>query len=173
MGGHGEPEISNEYGCSKSGGVKVMDIQGRMIRERERAIGMTDTERAWRAKWVKDQVLHGEPIIPDNWYQERYNPIRRFYRTPMQLFQSALTPVIGSLKAEIARHFIAKMGFLILGTYAGLYYFKYNAGNWERKGGWKVTVNRPAMYPNDKDFPNYKETAPHDYATFGFEKSSI
>ena len=91
-----EDAVVNEHGCSPSGGVKVMGIQGRMARERERMIGMTDAERAWRAKWVKDQVLHGEPIVPKDYYKARYNPIRRFYRAPLDMLESSLTPLIVS-----------------------------------------------------------------------------
>lgn len=101
MGHHNEPPIVDERGHSETGGVRPMNIQGRMMRERERMIGMTDAERAWRAKWVKDQVLHGEPVVPNTWYKERYNPIRRFYRAPMEAFQAALTPLIVSTQSTI------------------------------------------------------------------------
>uniref|UniRef100_A0ABD2XEJ4 NADH dehydrogenase [ubiquinone] 1 beta subcomplex subunit 6 n=1 Tax=Trichogramma kaykai TaxID=54128 RepID=A0ABD2XEJ4_9HYME len=168
-----EEPIVNEHGCSNSGGVKVMGIQGRMARERERLIGMTDAERAWRAKWVKDQQLHGEPIVPENFYKNRYNPIRRFYRYPLDKFEAAIGPVVGSMKAQVIRHLIAKCTMGLLFTYSVHYYFKYNAGDWTRKGGWKVTSNRPAMAPGDPDFPNFKDTKPNEYATFGFENSPI
>jgi NADH dehydrogenase (ubiquinone) 1 beta subcomplex subunit 6 len=88
----GASEEINKYGCSESGGVKVMGIQGRMSSERERMLGMTESERAWRAKWVKDQILHDEPIIPPNYYKERYNVIRRFYRAPLDKLEATLTP---------------------------------------------------------------------------------
>ena len=93
----GESDAVNKYGCSHTGGVKVMGIAGRMQLERERAIGMTDAERAWRAQYLKDQILHDEPIIPKDYYKERYNPIRRFYRAPLDKVQSALTPIMVSL----------------------------------------------------------------------------
>lgn len=88
MGG-GSPDI-NEHGASHSGGVKVMGIQGRMALQRERMLGMTDAERAWRAQWVKDQVLHGEPVTPTDYYKQRYNVIRRFYRAPLDAFERQL-----------------------------------------------------------------------------------
>ncbi|TMW43869.1 hypothetical protein DOY81_011051 [Sarcophaga bullata] len=34
--------------ASPTGGVKPMAIAGRMVRERERLVGMSDEERAWR-----------------------------------------------------------------------------------------------------------------------------
>lgn len=88
----GKDAIANEFGHSVTGGAKVMGIEGRMASVRERMIGMTDAERAWRAKWLKDQVLHDEPIVPKDYYKERYNPIRRFYRAPMDKFEAILTP---------------------------------------------------------------------------------
>lgn len=42
--------------ASETGGVRPMGIAGRMVRERERLVGMTDAERAWRAQYLKDQV---------------------------------------------------------------------------------------------------------------------
>ncbi|OXU17051.1 hypothetical protein TSAR_013922 [Trichomalopsis sarcophagae] len=150
-----------------------MGIQGRMASQRERMIGMTDVERAWRAKWIKDQELHGEPIIPKDYYKERYNPIRRFYRYPMDKFEAALSPLIGANKALITRHFIAKLSFVIMTCYGAHYYQKYNRSDWTRKGGWKIVKNRPALYPGDPGFPYVKDTKPHEYATFGFENSPI
>lgn len=76
---------------SHTGGVKPMTIEGRMASERERLFGMSDAERAWRAQWLKDQVLTpDEPIVPKGYYKERYNPLRRFYRYPMDCVESAL-----------------------------------------------------------------------------------
>lgn len=54
-----------------------------------------------------------------------------------------------------------------------LQYYLLLFQDWTRRGGWKVTVNRPPVYPGDKDFPKYRETKAHDYAKFGFEKSPI
>jgi len=72
-----------------------MSIMRRMGRERERMLGMTDEERAWRKKWLDAQKLAPEePVMPKDYYQELYNPIRRFYMAPMNKFQSTLEPVI-------------------------------------------------------------------------------
>lgn len=66
-----------------------------MDHERERMLGMTDEERAWRKKWLDAQKLAPEePVIPEGYYQEMYNPIRRFYRAPMNKFQKMLEPHI-------------------------------------------------------------------------------
>lgn len=86
-------EIDHKGPHSPTGVSKAMGIQGRMAEERERCIGMTAEERAWRAQWLKDQVLEAdEPKMPDGYYQARYNPIRRFYRFPMQKVEEFLTP---------------------------------------------------------------------------------
>lgn len=70
---------------------RVLGIEGRMAHERERTIGMSTEERAWRARWLKDQVLAvDEPIIPPDWYKKRYNIIRRTYRYPMDKAEKAM-----------------------------------------------------------------------------------
>jgi NADH dehydrogenase (ubiquinone) 1 beta subcomplex subunit 6 len=64
-----------------------------MVRERERLIGMTAEERAWRAQFLKDQHLApNEPVHVSAYWKERYNPIRRFYRAPLDAVWKALTP---------------------------------------------------------------------------------
>lgn len=78
---------------SDTGGVKPMTIQGRMARERERCIGMTDAERAWRSQWLKDQILtEREPVYVKELHQQFRNPIRRFYMQPLDKF--ILEPLI-------------------------------------------------------------------------------
>lgn len=72
-----------------------MSIERRMGRERERMLGMTDEERAWRKKWLKAQELAPEePVIPKNYYKEMYNPLRRLYQTPWNKFEAMLQPVV-------------------------------------------------------------------------------
>lgn len=74
-------------------GDRPMSIVRRMGRERERMLGMTDEERAWRKKWLKAQELAPEePVMPKEYYKEMYNPIRRFYMAPMNKFQNTLEP---------------------------------------------------------------------------------
>lgn len=65
---------------AQTAGVHPFPIAGRVASARERALGMTDTERAWRKQWLQDQILDpNEPCdIPEYW-KERTNPIRRIY----------------------------------------------------------------------------------------------
>lgn len=80
---------------AQTAGVKPMTIVGRVASERERCIGMTDAERAWRKQWLKDQVLAAnEPVYVEEYWRERINPIRRIYRKPLDVFYNALTPVL-------------------------------------------------------------------------------
>lgn len=77
-----------------------MTIAGRMVRERERLVGMTDEERAWRKQWLKDQVLSpNEPRRVPELDAEFLNPIRRFYRAPLDKVCDALTPRLVSFSA--------------------------------------------------------------------------
>ncbi|KAL5282198.1 hypothetical protein ACFFRR_005426 [Megaselia abdita] len=113
--------------ASPTGGVKPMAIAGRMVRERERLIGMTDFERNWRKQWLKDQELgHHEPKRVPALERELMNPIRRFYRAPLDKLCEALTPVLGFQKAYTLRFWTGKA--LIVGAfiYSTAYYFKYN-----------------------------------------------
>lgn len=72
-----------------------MTIVRRVVHERERMLGMTDEERAWRKKWVDAQKLAPEePVMPMGYYKTMYNPIRRFYKAPMNKFQDTVEPYI-------------------------------------------------------------------------------
>lgn len=72
-----------------------MTIARRMNRERERMLGMTDEERAWRKKWLEAQVLAPEePVMPPNYFKEMYNPIRRLYLRPWNKFENMLQPIM-------------------------------------------------------------------------------
>lgn len=160
---------------SDTGGVQPMRIEGRTDTERERLIGMTEEERKWRARFLKSQILAPEePVVPKGWYQERFNPIRRFYRFPMDKVESALTPLLGETKAHFVRHLLAKSAIGIFAVYSTWYYLKYNKMTWERKSGWRVTRSRPMVYPGTKDFPNYeKRSKGNQYNVHEFDKSPI
>ncbi|XP_055381986.1 uncharacterized protein LOC129612425 [Condylostylus longicornis] len=160
--------------ASPTGGTTPMAIAGRMVRERERLIGMSDEERAWRAKWLKDQELHHEPKRVPELERHFKNPIRRFYRAPLDKLCEILTPTIGFQKAYGVRFFLGKGLLAISGIYLGAYYFKYNANDWTRKGGWRVISSRRACNPGDPGFPKISErNKPSDYASRGFNNSPI
>jgi NADH dehydrogenase (ubiquinone) 1 beta subcomplex subunit 6 len=70
-------------------------IAGRMASERERLVGMTDAERAWRAQWLKDQHLApNEPRVVPELIKEHTNAIRRIYRFPLDTLFRALAPAL-------------------------------------------------------------------------------
>ena len=80
---------------SETGGVHPMSIATRLVDERERLLGMTDEERAWRKQWLKDQHLSPtEPAYVPEYYKQRINPIRRFYRMPLDKMFAPLVPVL-------------------------------------------------------------------------------
>ncbi|XP_043488027.1 uncharacterized protein LOC122514943 [Polistes fuscatus] len=147
----------------------------RMVRQRERLIGMTDEERAWRAQFLKDQILDpSEPVIPPNYYKERYNPIRRFYRAPLDKFENMLVPLVGNTWADGLRHLTAKSIMGIIGIYATWYYFKYNRHDWTRSGGWRVSFSRTTQFPSDPGFPNvHIKRKGNEFSQYGFDKSPI
>lgn len=80
---------------AQTAGVKPMAIAGRVQIERERCLGMTEAEKAWRKQWLKDQILApNEPVYVEEYWKERTNPIRRFYRAPLNKVFAALTPML-------------------------------------------------------------------------------
>ncbi len=88
-----------------TGGVKPFPIEGRFARIRERlAGGYTDADRAYRAQWLKDQVLHHEPVIPEWYYKERYNPIRRLYRWPLDTLFGTKHSTCETVSCVISNH---------------------------------------------------------------------
>ncbi|XP_008478467.1 uncharacterized protein LOC103515307 [Diaphorina citri] len=139
---------------SDTGGIIPMNLQGRMAFERERLFGMTDQERSWRAKFVKDQKLAPhEPVEVPEIYTELVNPIRRFYRAPGDKFQAWLKPRVGTQWAEHIRYGIGKGSLMLLSVYAAYYYYKYNRNTWEKHGAIKVYTNKPLVLPGDKNYP--------------------
>ena len=158
--------------ASDTGGVKPMKIAGRLVRERERLLGMTDEERAFRKQWLKDQILQpNEPKEVPELYTELYNPIRRFYRAPLDAFGRALVPVLGHSAACKIRFFTGKFLMLAVGAFYAAYYFKYNANDWTRVSGWKVKQSRKSVLPGDECYPAVSEkTTGSDYWTMGFDQ---
>ncbi|XP_063995118.1 NADH dehydrogenase [ubiquinone] 1 beta subcomplex subunit 6 [Diachasmimorpha longicaudata] len=159
---------------SPTGGVKAFPIVGRMASERERVLGMTPAERAWRAQWLKDQILApDEPKVNPEYYRQRYNPLRRFYRAPLNVLENALRPRLGAEFAYVVRHLISTAAFGMIGMWTIIYYFKYNESDWTRKSGWKVGMSRKKLFPNDPEWPNYETKQDNEYASYGFTKSPI
>jgi len=161
---------------SQTAGVKPMSIAGRTIRERERLNGMTAEERAWRKKWLHDQVLSGnEPKLIKTNTAEFMNPIRRFYRAPLDiLFHKVLQPFMSHDLASVLRFYTGRGLMGLYGVYAIFYYFKYNQNDWTRKGGWRVIQTRNAVYPGEPGYPAVSQkTEPSDYHDRGFKSSFL
>lgn len=93
--------MAEQVPSSPTGGYKPMTIAGRMVRERERCRGMTPEERAWRAQWLKDQVLTArEPVYVKEYHDAIRNPIRRFYTAPLNALGRYMTPKLVSTWAK-------------------------------------------------------------------------
>jgi len=160
----------------QAAGVKPMSITGRMVRERERLTGMTPEERAWRHKWLKDQVLSpNEPHYIRDLNKEFYNPIRRFYRFPLDfIFHRVLEPFIGFNAAQVFRFYTGRASLILFSAMATWYLLKYNHNTWSHKSGWRIIHNKPAILPGE---PGYGEPAPYrkpnDYIDRGFKASVL
>ncbi|RZB54421.1 NDUF B6 domain containing protein [Asbolus verrucosus] len=160
---------------SQTAGVKPMSISGRFNNDRERLLGMTDEERAFRKQWLKDQHLApNEPRPVPEMYKALYNPIRRAYRFPLDQLAKILTPVLGEQRAIKIRYFTGKFLLGIATAYWFTYYFKYNANDWTRYGGWRVLKSREAVFEGDPGYPRLSDrTKPSDYGTRGFENCKL
>ncbi|XP_026739101.1 uncharacterized protein LOC113501967 [Trichoplusia ni] len=158
---------------AQTAGVKPMTIAGRVASERERCLGMTDVERAWRKQWLQDQVLApNEPVHVPEYWKERTNIIRRIYRAPLDNLFKALTPMLGASRAADYRYIAGKLGLITFGVFAGHYYFKYNGNDWTRKGGWRVHKSKPMVLPGQPGFPKKSDrTVGADYANTGFKNA--
>lgn len=161
--------------ASDTGGVKSFPIETRLGDIRERLLGMTDEERAYRRQWLKDQHLSpNEPREVPELYKARYNIFRRIYRYPLNQLQNILTPVVGAQAALNIRYFSGKFIMAYVFLCSGAYYFQYNTNSWIRKGGIRVTEGRPAVVPGDPGFPKVSErTKGSDYADRGFSECKL
>lgn len=80
-----------------TGGVLPIDLEGRHRFVRQRLTNMNDEERAFRRKYLHDQHLSpDEPVHVPELYQEMYNPIRRIFKAPMNIFENCLATKIVS-----------------------------------------------------------------------------
>lgn len=162
-------------GQSYTGGVKPISIAGRLTSERERLVGMSDAERAFRKQWLQDQLLSAnEPRKVPEIYKTLYNPIRRFYRWPLDKLQVLMEPVLGYQTSYLIRYFAGKSALAIAGLYWFTYYAKYNSNDWTSKSGWKVKQSRKAVDLGDVNFPQVSDkTKPSDYASRGFNEINL
>ncbi|XP_050682055.1 NADH dehydrogenase [ubiquinone] 1 beta subcomplex subunit 6 [Leptidea sinapis] len=157
---------------AQTAGVQPMPIAGRVAIERERCLGMTAAEREWRKQWLKDQILApNEPVHVEEYWRERTNPIRRFYRWPLDTLYRVLSPVLGETRAADYRYIIGKTGLIAVGILCTHYYFKYNGNDWTKKGGWRVIKSKPMVLPGQDGFPFQSQMKESDYAARGFKNS--
>jgi len=150
-----------------------MSIQGRMARPEERALGMTDAERAWRKQWLQDQLLTPrEPILISKEHPDLMNPIRRAYRWPLNQLQKLLTPIMGPTPAHVTRFYLGKVIMGVYIVWGVSYYFMYNTNTWVNRSGWRVTRNKEMVFPGDERFPaDTREKMPRDFFDRGFKDS--
>ncbi|XP_078042762.1 NADH dehydrogenase (ubiquinone) B17 subunit [Augochlora pura] len=159
---------------SATGGIRPVSIEGRVARERERLIGMTEEERAWRAKYLKSLHLsHGEPVMTPEMYRQYYNPLRRLYKAPLNVFEKAITPIVGNKCAYVVRGVIGKLTLGAILVYASWYQLKYNHATWQRVSGWTMMQSRSTVLPGEPGYPKVAIRPPNQYASKEFEKAPI
>lgn len=161
--------------ASNTGGVKPVNLGGRLVNVRERMLGMSDWERAYRKQYLKDQILSpNEPKYVHELYLELNNPIRRFYRAPLDAFGRWLEPRVGDLNAKLIRYFTGKLLMGSVLAVGATYYFMYNGNTWMRKSGWRVVESRCAVYEGEPGYPKVSDrTKGADYASRGFKDVTL
>lgn len=163
-------EKSAPPASSDTGNVKPMAIGGRMVRERERLIGMSGEERAWRRQFVKDLEIKKARLVPEL-EDELTNPIRALYRAPLDKLFHALAPKLGVERAYAIRFYTGKFLICMGLIYGGAYLLKYNANDWTRKDGFRIIQSRVVCNPGDEGFPKLSDRIkPSDYASRGFKE---
>lgn len=97
------PSESPKFPSSISAGAAQISIEGRYRIDRARlGPNFTEADRQWRIKYIKSQDLHpNEPFEVPELERVHYNPIRRFYRVPMNLFENAISKIIVSENQKI------------------------------------------------------------------------
>jgi len=152
-----------------------MSITGRTHLEKVRLDGMTPEQREWRKKWLKDQTLSPrEPILIPKDHPDLMNPIRRFYRKPLDVLFFKVLPIKNKDLAMALRYYTGKLLLGIYGAYATYYYFKYNTSSWESHSGWRVIKSRTAVYPGDPGYPAAPlKSKANEYADYGFKASPL
>ncbi|XP_034237842.1 uncharacterized protein LOC117643199 isoform X2 [Thrips palmi] len=148
---------------SPTGGVKAIAIEGRFGNQRERlAGGFTDADRTWRAQFLKDQVLHHEPVTPEWYYKERYNPIRRLYRWPLETLFQTQNPNT-KFMTHAYRFWTGKICLAIAGGYVGYYIFKYHSNDWQNVSGWESIRSKPYYTIGSEGYGKVVKMKPADY----------
>jgi len=152
-----------------------MNVGGRVANERERLTGMTAEERAWRMKYLDDQILRTEPRYVKASEKELLNPLRRFYRAPLDfVFKKVVGPMTGEAAASVLRFYTGRGLMGIWGGFFIFYYFKYNTNTWQHEGSWRVIKSKPAVFPGEPGYPvTNPAKEPHQYYDRGFKDSIL
>ncbi|UXI17758.1 fushi tarazu-like protein [Sarcoptes scabiei] len=149
------PSESPKYAGSETSGTFHTSIVGRFENERARlGPNFTEKDRQWRIKFLKAQDLHpSEPFDVPELRKVHYNPIRRFYRYPLNLFEDFLTPKLGRFHATLVRKTIGNGLILYYFALFGWYQLNYNQTSWEYNKGFFTSASREAVFPGDPRYP--------------------
>ncbi|KAH7638672.1 NADH dehydrogenase (ubiquinone) B17 subunit [Dermatophagoides farinae] len=149
------PSESPKFAHSLSSGVLHTSIKGAYNNERARlGPNFNETDRQWRVKYLESQNLHpSEPFEVPELSKVHYNPIRRFYRWPLDQVEKLLCNYMEKHYAITARKLI---GGTLIGYFTILtlwYQLNYNVPNWEYKKGFRIFYTREVVLPGDSRWP--------------------
>jgi NADH dehydrogenase (ubiquinone) 1 beta subcomplex subunit 6 len=158
-----------------TGGVRPMNVGGRVSIERERLTHMSAEDRAWRKKYLADQIVRSEPNYVKVAEKELLNPFRRLYRFPLDfVFKKFVGPFTGQAEAAVLRFYTGRILLGLYGTFGIFYYFKYNTNTWQHSGSWRVIKSKTAVFPGEPGYPAVSPPKdPHQYYDRGFKDSVL
>lgn len=161
-----------------STGVRAVWIESRFWYDRERLLPDFDNDwRLYRAKYLHSLELDPrEPVRVPEYETELLNPIRRFYMKGGDFIEYKLLRKFSDdpLKTSLWRVLITR-GFMGYLGFVGFYYWmRYHHLQWEAKGGPRLDVSAPIVYPGDKNYPfkNYR-TEPTNHWDIGFSRRRV
>ncbi|KAI6197062.1 NADH dehydrogenase [Aphelenchoides besseyi] len=149
-----------------------MSLEMHMADQRMRTAGMSDAEREWRHKWLKDQHLHPDEPIHVDAVHRQLNPIRILYRYPLDtLYRRFLQPTFGTYYGSVIRILTPKLIFSLLVIETLYYQTKYNSRGWQQlKGTGTEPIKR--VYDSEieirKEHPGLFESGIHDPAKYRY-----
>jgi len=166
-------KFPEEHHHSWTGGAMPMDTEGPAYSWKYRLdYGMTDEDREYRRRWLKDQILaETEPMEVPGLYQARINPIRRALCWPMNQVVKAATPYVGFEVAQGSRFAWRGFVFGLAAVWTTMYYFNYHGHNWTSPSGWKVYRKKETLLPGDEGYSVARTFPKNHWADFGFSSA--
>ncbi|XP_046550272.1 uncharacterized protein LOC124260067 [Haliotis rubra] len=139
-------------------------------RQRLSGDGMSESDRALRRQWVKDQELSPrEPRIIEEIKPK--NVFKRMYNAPWNAVFGALKPIMGEFPATLARLVVPRTLIFYSIILVSYYQLKYHPNDWTRVTGFHIYTNKPAVFGDQPPPP--EKNSPSDFCERGFKSRNV